>query len=530
MSQQPPLDAWLRKELTRRSLLTGGLALCGLSAARLRGASSVAISPRALRFFPFTLGIASGDPTPDGMVLWTRLAPDPLRGGGMPPVPVEVVWEVADDDQMQRVVRQGVARAVPDWAHSVHVEVAGLKPDRWYWYRFRVGDASSPVGRTRTMPAEGARVDRLRFAFASCQHYETGYFTALRHLAEEDLDLAFHLGDYIYEGRGNETQVRYHTGPEIVTLEHYRNRHAQYRTDRDLQAAHAAFPWVVTWDDHEVDNNYAADLSENNDPRDVFLLRRAAAYQAYYEHMPLRRTSIPAGPSMKIHRELSYGTLASFFVLDTRQYRNDQPCGDRSVPSCEGIRHPHTTLLGDAQERWLLTGLDRSPARWNILPQQIMMASVDLRAGPDIAVSADQWSAYDAARTRLMQFLATRRPANPIVLTGDIHSNWVNDLKVDFRDPKSPVVATEFVGTSITSGGDGIDQPNNAAAVSAENPFVRFRNAQRGYVSCQLDVKKMRADYQIVDYVSRPGAPKKTRASFVVEDGRAGAMLDKASP
>ena len=518
------LDDRLRTELTRRALLTGGLAMCGLSA-RLLGHSTLAAPARSLRFDPFTLGVASGDPGADGMVLWTRLAPDPLRGGGMPPVAVDVSWELADDDRMQKVVRRGIARAIPEWAHTVHVEVSGLAPDRWYWYRFRVGDAASQVGRTRTLPRVGAPVERLRFAFASCQHYETGYFTALRHLSQEPLDVAFHLGDYIYEGRGNETQVRYHTGPEIVTLEHYRNRHAQYRTDPDLQAAHAAFPWIVTWDDHEVDNNYANDISENNDPRDQFLLRRAAAYQAYYEHMPLRRTSIPTGPSLRLYRDFSYGRLASFFVLDTRQYRSDQPCGDRNnVPMCEGIAHPHTTLLGAGQERWLIDGLDRSGAQWNVLPQQIMMAKVDLRAGPEIGVSADQWSAYDAERTRVLEFFGTRRPANPIILTGDIHSNWVNDLKVDFLKEQAPVVATEFVGTSITSGGDGTDVTNSSKTIRGENPFVKFHNGQRGYVSCDVTAKSMRADYQIVDYVTRPGAPRKTRASFIVEDGRPGAM------
>jgi alkaline phosphatase D len=512
--------------LTRRSLLAGGLAVCGLSSARLRALAGPAV--RTLAFFPFKLGVASGDPAAEGMVLWTRLASDPLNGGGMPPVPVEVIWEVADDERLQRVVRRGVARAMPEAAHSLHVEVNGLRPDRWYWYRFRVGDALSPIGRTRTLPPPGARVDRLRFGFASCQHFETGYFTALRHLSAEDLDLVFFLGDYIYENRGDETAVRFHAGPEIVTLEDYRTRHAQYRTDPDLQAAHAAFPWLVTWDDHEVDNNYAGDMSEHNDPRVDFLQRRAAAYQAYYEHMPLRPASIPAGPSMRIYRDLDYGTLASFFILDTRQYRSDQPCGDRSnVPMCEGVAHPHTTMLGDAQEAWLFDRMDRSASRWNVVPQQVMMAKVDLQPGDGMRVSADQWSGYDADRTRVLNFFGTRRPANPVVLTGDIHANWVNDLKVNFQDPRSPAVATEFVGTSITSGGDGVDLPAARKPVLEENPFVRFHNAQRGYVCCDVTPKTLRADYKIVDYVTRPGAPQRTRASFVVEDGRAGAQPDK---
>ena len=522
------LDNLLRAELSRRTLLAGGLAMVGLSGARLRGSASPLQNTRSLGFRPFTLGVASGDPGPDGFVLWTRLAPDPLNSGGMPPVAVDVTWEVADDEQMAKIVQRGTVRTVPEWAHSAHVEVAGLRPDRWYWYRFRLGDALSPVGRGRTLPAAGSAADRLRFAFASCQHFETGHFTAWRHLAGEDLDLVFHLGDYIYENPGvpDAGRVRMHTGPEIVTLDDYRNRHAQYRTDPHLQAAHAAFPFIVTWDDHEVDNNYAADIAEYESARDAFLARRAAAYQAYYEHMPLRRTSIPKGPWLRLYRDFAYGTLASFFVLDTRQYRTDQPCGDVAAKTpCPAMADPKATLLGEAQEKWLFGRLGASASRWNVLPQQVMIAKVG-RPTPDgsaVRYSTDQWSGYDVGRTRVLDFFGTRKPSNPIVLTGDIHSNWVNDLKVNFTDPKSPVVGTEFVGTSITSGGDGVDQPAAAPGIFKENPFVKFHNTQRGYVSCEVTAKTMRADYQIVEYVTRPGAPKRTRASFVVEDGKPGA-------
>jgi alkaline phosphatase D len=520
MKSSPSLDAWMRHVLSRRALLGGGLALCGLPALprRLR-----AQTPARLPGWPFTLGIASGDPTPDGVVLWTRLAPAPLEGGGMPPDPVEVAWELADDDRMARIVLQGRILARPEWAHSVHVEVDGLAPGRPYWYRFQVGGATSPVGRTRTLPRPAASVDRLRFAFCSCQHFESGLFTAYRHMAGEDLDLVFHLGDYIYENAGRADGVRRHAGPEIVALDDYRTRYAQYKSDADLQAAHAAFPWFVTWDDHEVDNNYANDVSERGDPRDVFLARRAAAYQAYYEHMPLRRTSLPRGAALQLYRQFRYGDLSSFFVLDTRQFRSDQPCGDGSKAPCADVFAPAATLLGADQERWLFDGLDQSRTRWNVLPQQVMMARVDRRPGPDRVLSMDQWSAYDAERTRLLGFLGTRRPANPVVLTGDIHSNWVNDLLLDFDDPRSPVVATEFVGTSISSGGDGADAPGPAPDLAAENPFVKFRNGQRGYVSCELTPEAMHAHYRVVDYVTRPGAPLRTRASFRVENGRAGA-------
>jgi alkaline phosphatase D len=503
--------------LSRRTLLVkGGAALCGLPLAGLPF--------RRFQASPFGLGVSSGDPTADGVVLWTRLLPQAVDARGMAPARVDVAWELAADDRLSKIVRRGVAEATPAWGHSVHVEVNGLDPDRWYWYRFRAGDAWSPTGRTRTMPRDGQRAGRLRFAFCSCQHFEQGLFTPYRHMAAEDLDLVFHLGDYIYEGPGTANRVRRHEGAELLTLDDYRRRYAQYRSDPDLQAAHAAFPWFVTWDDHEVDNNYADAISERDDPRDVFLLRRAAAYQAYYENMPLRRSSMPAGASLRLYRSFSYGALASFFVLDTRQYRTNQPCGDgRKVP-CPEVFDPNATLLGPAQERWLFEGLDRSRARWHVLPQQVMLAKVDQTSGPDESYSMDQWAGYDAERVRVLEFLARRRPANPVVLTGDIHSNWVNDLTLDPRDPASPVVATELVGTSISSGGDGSDVQPRTPEILAENPSVKFYNNNRGYVSCELTPASLVAKYQIVDYVTRDGAPKRTRAEFIVQDGKPGAQ------
>ena len=510
-------DALWRGQTDRRAFLIGGAAILGAGAlSRLHAAPRWDASP-------FTLGVASGDPDEDGVVLWTRLAPDPLNGGGMPRDPVEVRWEIAADDGMRRVVKHGRHRALPDWAHAVHVEVQGLEPHREYWYRFHAGDATSPVGRTRTLPRAKDDVDRLRFAFASCQHYEAGFFTAYRHMATEDLDVVFHLGDYIYEGPGRDNQVRKHRGPELTTLDDYRARYTQYRLDPDLQAAHAAFPWIVTPDDHEVDNNYAAEISERDDPRDAFLQRRAAAYQAYFEHMPLRLRSVPRGPAIQLYRQFAYGKLASFFVLDTRQYRTNQPCGDGLKASCPGVADPSGTLLGAAQEKWLFDAFGRSKARWNVLPQQVMIAKVDQAAGPEERYSMDQWSAYDAARTRLLEAFAARPASNPIVLTGDIHTNWVNDLKVDFRDARAPVVGTEFVGTSIASGGDGLDQSQRMKDAQAENPFVKFTNAQRGYVSCSVTPRAWHADYEVVEYVTRPDAPRLTRASFRVAAGRPGA-------
>ena len=474
--------------------------------------------------YPFQLGIASGDPSPDGMVLWTRLAPDPLSGGGMPEEDVRVRWQVATDEGMKKVVRKGVITAAKNWAHSVHVEVQGLLPDRTYWYQVSAAGETSDVGRTRTTPAASVMPDKLRFAFASCQHYEYGYFNALRHMANEDLHAVVHLGDYIYEGGLSQNKARQHNSAEIVSLDDYRNRYALYRSDADLQAAHAAFPWIVTWDDHEFDNNCAGDISEEPGvAAEQFLKRRADAYKAYYEHMPLRRSTLPHGPMMQLYRNITYGRLAQFSVLDTRQYRTDQPCGDHNKPLCDGVFDPNATLLGDIQEKWLCDGLAASPSRWNILAQQVMMARVDRTPGDAVAYSMDQWAGYEAGRKRLIQFLDDHRVSNPVVLTGDIHTNWVNDIKVNFDDETAAPVATEFVGTSVTSGGNGAQKRKDTDGVLADNPFVNFYNAERGYVRCEVTPQQWQTDFRVVPVVTEPESPCLTRATFVVENGRAGA-------
>lgn len=473
---------------------------------------------------PFTLGVASGDPTSDGVVLWTRLAPDPLNGGGLPAESFEVRWEVAEDEGFGKVVQKGTATAAPAMGHSVHVEVSGLQPDRWYWYRFMSGNFVSRVGRTRTMPATDALPDRLKLCFASCQHYETGLFTAYEHMATEHPDLVLHLGDYIYEYEGRDNRVRKHTGPEITTLEHYRNRYAQYRLDAALQTMHALCPWLVVWDDHEFDNNCAGAISEESGvSTEQFLLRRANAYQAYYENMPLRKPAIPRGADMLLYRTIDFGRLARIAMLDTRQYRSDQPNGDGLKPVTGAALDPATTLLGAEQERWLLQELSRSTAGWNVLGQQVMMARVDRVPGEDRRFSMDQWAGYEVARRRLLTELSTRRISNPVVLTGDIHTNWVNDLLVDFDRPEEPAVATEFVCTSISSGGNGVQKAKGHAELMSENPFVKFQNSERGYVSCEVTAKEWLSRYQVVEYVDRPGAPLITRAAWVVENGRAGA-------
>jgi alkaline phosphatase D len=512
------------RHFSRRSFL---VATTSLAAAAVWSSRAIGVTKKNVNVPDqlFTLGVASGDPTPEGFVIWTRLAPRPLEGGGMPAENVEVAWEVSEDEPMTKVVRSGKTVATPDWAHSVHVEVDGLAPDRWYFYRFHANGEDTGKGRARTMPAAGASPKRLHFAFASCQHYENGYFTAYEHMAKEGNDLIVHLGDYIYEGAGRDNQLRKHVGPLLQTLDDYRNRHAQYKTDPMLQAAHAAAPWIVTWDDHEFANNCAGFISEKptDDPAE-YRQRRAHAYQAYYEHMPLRRTSLPKGPDMQLYRRIAFGNLAEFFVLDTRQYRSDQPCGDGNRPQCPECFDPKATALGEAQEKWLVSGLGESKKRWNVLAQQIMMARVDRTAGEVANFSMDQWPGYEMNRRRLLKFFYDRPQLNPVVLGGDIHTNWANNLIADFDNLESRIVASEFVGTSISSGGDGINEPKRLSDLYAENPFVKFHNAQRGYVRCTVSPREWRSDFQVVEYVTRPDAPLITRASFVVEDGKPGVV------
>jgi alkaline phosphatase D len=499
-----------------------GLAMLGQGAAREWHGPRFGVNP-------FTLGVASGDPAPDGFVLWTRLAPDPLNGGGMPAEAVKVAWEVAADEQFKKIVKKGEETALPQWAHSVHVEVAGLKPGRPYWYRFRAGGELSATGRSRTTPAPGAQVKQLKFAFVSCQHYDY-YYTAYNDLARQDVELVFHLGDYIYEGgvsRFDANRPRRHDSEEVKTLAAYRNRYALYKSDANLQAAHQAAPWVVTWDDHEVANNYAGAVSqEKNVSPEEFLKRRAAAYQAYYEHQPLRRSSLPKGPDMQLYRGLSWGALAGFSVLDTRQYRTDQPCGDGLKNPCAGVNAPEATLTGAAQEKWLMDRLRSSQARWNVTPQQVMMAPIDFMPGPEMLVSMDQWSGYATARNRLLNFVRDAKIKNFVALTGDIHSNWAANLKPDFYDEKSPVVGAEFVGTSISSSGDGSDIRPETLVLLANNPHIRFYNNHRGYVLCALTPDQWRSDYRVVEKVSVLDAPVKTRASFILENSKPG--LQKA--
>lgn len=485
-------------------------------------------APRAWSAYPFTLGVASGYPTPHGAVLWTRLAPQPvLVNGGVADAVVPVQWEVAHDAGFKAVVARGTAYAEASWAHSVHVEVSGLDPWRWYHYRFHSGDATSATGRLRTTPLPTQTIPQLRFAAVSCQHYESGYYAAYRHMLDDELDLIVHLGDYIYESPAQTTRVRRHAGGEPYTLADYRRHYANYRSDTDLQSAHAACPWLVVWDDHEVENDYAGVRSENLDDPAWFLRRRANAYRAYYEHMPLPSTMRPFGPAMRIYTSLDYGGLARFTLLDGRQYRSPQPCpkpgrgGSTTLNDCAARRDPHASLLGTGQEQWLTAQLEASRARWNIVGQQLLMAQADSLPGAGEAFYSDAWDGYPAARQRLMQATAASGASNPIFFGGDIHSFWVTDLKTDFSRAQAPVVATEFVTTALSSA----PIPTAlAAAMVAENPHIRYgRSGPRGYLRVSCDAARLRSELCGLDDVTDRHSGCRTLATFEVDHGRAGA-------
>jgi alkaline phosphatase D len=469
---------------------------------------------------PFTLGVASGDPLPDRVVLWTRLAPVPLApdgAAGMPNLTYPVTWEVADDEGFASIVRAGVAAASPTLGHSVHVDVNGLAPDRWYFYRFRTMGHVSPVGRTRTMPAEGASPSLLRFASASCQDYTDGFYTAHAALAAEDVDFVVFLGDYIYES-GATGPIRSHDGPRIESLAGYRNRYALYKSDANLALAHQRFPWIVTWDDHEVANNYAGDVPGQVNPV-PFLTLRAWGYQAWYENTPVRLQP-PKGASFRIYRSLDFGDLARFLVLDSRQYRTDQECNDNPFQAvCAGFPNPQGQMLGDAQQAWLEAGIESSEARWNVLAQQVVFAPTPLGNFRNY----DQWDGYPLARQRITDFLRARPNRNNVVLTGDIHASgvaWVPGLTpggpATFSDP----VASEFVVTSISSA--GLDA---GTAALIQSVFLDFQHVQHfdptihGYQVHTVTRDEWRVDIRAMDTVEEEASDVSTFASFVVANG-----------
>lgn len=483
----------------------------------LIGAGGLAL-PASAQGEAFPLGVASGCPRPTSVVLWTCV---PASG--------QVGWTIAEDEGLRRVVRSGVAPAEERWANTVHVDVEGLQPGRPYWYSFTVNGQASPVGRTRTAPAPTAQPSVLRFAFASCAQFEQGYYAAYRHMAAEELDAVLFLGDYIYEMSWGRNLVRRHTGGRATMLHEYRERYAQYKSDPDLQAAHAAHPWIVTWDDHEVTDDYTGDIGPQDPEPARFLKQRAAAYQAFWEYMPLSNSLRPEGPSLRLYDRYRFGDMAELFVLDDRQYRSHHACRatltrGKALENCDERLDPNRTMLGAAQEAWFAQGIGGASARWTLLAQQTLMAELDRGTGDRHVYWADGWDGYPAARRRLLDAVAASPAKDTLVLGGDVHSFWAADLRRDFADAKSPVVATEFVGGSITSQGPPNDRVHRQMA---RNPQIRAALSEvNGYGVVALDGRAAQLSFRTLADVRDPKSAITTARRFTVEAGRPGVIAD----
>lgn len=516
--------------LSRRNLVRSAASVAALAALAqaptMERASAAPPTPAGDN--PFTLGIASGSPRADGVVLWTRLAPRLFEpGGGMPSRRVPVQWAVSEDPRMRRYVRAGSTWAAPGLGHSVHVEVEGLQPGRDYWYRFRYGRHLTEVGHTRTAPAPGAPVPRLTFAASSCAKWDDGWFTAYRAMAQEDLDFVLHLGDYVYEyaiaadggnRRGAAVPQVLTTAPQ--TLDRWRYQYEIAKSDPDLQLLHQRFPWVVTWDDHEVADDYANHQSKNGDITAV----RANAYQAWYEHSPVRAAAgRRSGP--QVYGRLGWGDLVQLDVLDGRQHRDVPPCGWGEAQACRAAYDPAITMLGQEQERWLYDGLHSSSARWNVIGSDVMMARLDHDGDAGDLLWNDAWDGFPEARNRLCRNIVDARVRNAVIVSGDWHSTFVSDIHADFDVPGSPTIATEFVDTSITTNGDTPVYGPYYGPMIKFNPHIRFFDGdRRGYHRYTVDRDTWRTDLRMVRSVGDPDATDYTFASFEVADGRPGAV------
>ncbi|WP_090142628.1 alkaline phosphatase [Limnohabitans sp. DM1] len=523
-----------RSLLTRRDVHRRAMALAlmpwlgaAAQAQALSGSATAAQGPR-WQVDPFSLGVASGQPQPGSVVLWTRLRITEADAA-LKAQTISVVCEVFADAALRQPVRQWRVQTDATRAHSVHVLAQGLQPGRHYWYRFVCGNATSPVGHARTSPGLNDAVDRLRIALASCQHYEQGFYVAHREMAQRDLDLVLFVGDYIYESSNPRYMLRKHQGGVPRQLDEYRERHAQYKTDADLQACHAAHSWVMTWDDHEVVNDYANDLDRNYTDPQVFLRRRAAAYQAYFEHMPLRLGPDPANTSqMRIHDRMAWGRLADLWTLDCRQYRDHQACpdpnrgGGRVVMGCEALADPSRTMLGTAQEQWFTEGLSSSTKRWKLVAQSTQMSSSGVNTPLGRSAFTDGWDGYPQARARLLNNVAQARVQNVLMLGGDVHMNVAAQLRVQAGDERSPVVASELVSTSITSRGLG---EKLLAQIRDSNPdILHARSDERGYTLIDVKHEGVSAQFRTTTNPAQADGVLKTQARFQVQSGVAGIL------
>lgn len=468
---------------------------------------------------PFTLGVASGDPLADRVILWTRLAPEPSSAdGGMPDQPVDVTWVIATDPDLRKVVRRGVVTADPASVHALHVDVDGLEPATDYHYRFAVGDERSAVGRTRTLPAPGDRTRRLRLASANCQWFESGYYAAHRHLSGEDLDVVLFLGDYIYEAPGGNPPRGSLPRHSTVTLDDYRLRYASYKVDPDLQACHARFPFMAMWDDHEVENDYAGDTLQTGARGEEVRARKAAAYRAFYEHLPVRLAP-PTGPDVRLHRAVTFGDLARLSVLDERQYADPPPCRDRpgeailDMGDCaDRTSDADRRLLGREQEKWFARVTAPDDVAWNLVGNPVLLAGIDAATRPGRArYYLETWDGYPAARRRFLEQLSTIR--NPVVLTGDYHAGFVNDVHLDPEDHDTPVVATELLSPPISSALFADD-------VRPRNPHIRYMVAGHGYSVVTVEPGRVTTQYKILDNVQDVRSRIRVDSTWRVEAGR----------
>ena len=483
-------------------------------------ATTTTLAPVELAGNPFTLGVASGDPDADGVVLWTRLAPDPLAvGGGMPTDDVPVLWEVSATDDFAEIASGGTELATAGRGHSVHA-IAGLEQGEWF-YRFRVGQYTSPVGSTRPAPAADTPVAQVRFAAASCQNYSDGYYAAHRDIAEQRPDFTVWLGDYIYEGGGlpfdADVVSREHLGDEPTTLDDYRIRYGQYKSDPLLQASHAACPWFVIWDDHEVENNYAEGTPQDAADAAGFQDRRLAAYQAWWEHQPVRlEPPTAADQEYRIYRDAQWGDLIELALLDGRQYRSDQACGDATLnldPPCPEAAEPARTMLGVQQEQWLLDTLSASTAAWNLIGNQVILADSTFNGA---VLNYDQWDGYPVARARLLQAFDDNDIQNLVVVTGDIHLAAVAQLRAGERGTGTPV-GVEFVTTSISS--DGLIGDELTDVLKSFPDLVDAELAHRGYSLHTVTPQRWTAEYRIVTDVDDVDSDVTSYGTYTVEAG-----------
>jgi alkaline phosphatase D len=509
-----------RREVLRWALLA--------AAPRSLGAQS---APSEVRFSenPFKLGVASGDPMADGFVLWTRLAPFPFEPDAVDPVPIHVQWRVASDDGMQRIVASGIAIASPQLAHSVHVEVAQLQPRTDYFYQFACGGYDTPVGHTRTAPLSGAAMQSARFALASCQSFTEGYFAAYRDMAGYDLDFILHVGDYIYESP-YDAAVRRIPVPEARDLWGYRALHAQYKLDPDLQNAHARAPWLVIWDDHEVVNDWGRDYSPTTPPRE-WPARKAAAFQAYYEHMPLRLSSRPAHGEARLYTRAVFGDLLEINLIDDRQYRDLPACLDHgrearrwvSPASCPAILDKNRSLLGTEQEKWLLRGFGTQRCRWTVLAQQTAFAPLDMLEDEGLQLSQDGWDGYFASRQRILDVIRDRGLSNVVCLGGDIHSFYAGYVTAEPLNAQSKALLTEIVTTSISAGGGGEERYQTGQRLLRQQPFASYwDNRWRGYVLNEVTQREWQADLRKVSDVRVPTSAVASLNRLEIEAGRVG--------